>query len=595
MNNQKLKVAEAVASFLAAKGSETAFVVAGGASLHLIDAFASNPKCQYFPLHHEQSIAMAADGYTRSSGRAGVAIATSGPGATNLITGVAGCFYDSIPLIFLTGQVSTSRMVGKTGVRQIGFQETPVVDMVRPVTKGAFEVRSKEQIRSVLEESYWLALEGRPGPVLIDIPDDIQRQYVVWSDLAGFNPPLEPKIDLSSSFRKLEQEVRNSRRPVLLAGAGVLRSMAEREFVEFAESWGVPVVLTWAVPHLLPSGHQQRFGLFGTHGSRHANLIVQNADLVLSVGCRLDTKATGSPVTTFARNAKKVMVDIDSSEMQKFAAFGLHIDLKIQSDAKGFLSTAKDLNLPRIEDEWLDYCKATEKTMLSFDHAERSGTGLNPYGFFKQFKESAPKQLDVYVDTGCALPWLLTEFVPLNGQRIIHDLNNTAMGWSLPATIGASIASPDRMSVCVIGDGSLMMSLHDLVSLSSIQKNARVVLIDNSGYSMIRQTQDQWFESRYESSSPEYGLSFPNFEGIAMATGFHYFDTAVADAVLNELERFWSHEGPAIIRVKIDSSWRVIPQVKFGRPNEDMEPLLPREVFEQFMIADSLPVSKSAN
>lgn len=591
MTSNQITVAQAIATYLRDQGSNSAFVVAGGASLHLIHAFGTTPGCQYLPVHHEQSAAMAADGFTRSSGRLGVAIATSGPGATNLITGIAGCYYDSIPAIFVTGQVSTTRMVGSTGVRQVGFQETPIVEMVRPITKGAFAVRDKNDIRCVLEEAVWLATQGRPGPVLIDVSDDVQRQQVTWDELGSFSPSLEPPPDTKDLLGALQKAITEARRPVLVAGAGIVLSGAERHFVNFADRWGAPVVLTWGVPHLLPQGHPQRVGVFGTHGNRHANVVLQNADLVVSIGSRLDTKATGSPVNTFARDAVKAVVDIDPAELGKFSQFGLSMDLLIEADAGQFLRATRDLSFPAITTQWRDFCNNAERVCESFDHSLRIGPGINPYEFTRRLGASAPGTLDVFVDTGCALPWLMTGFVPRSGQRIMHDLNNTAMGWSLPATIGGSIASPERQNVCVIGDGSLMMSMHDLITLSANNPRARVILIDNSGYSMIRQTQDQWLASAYHSSSQEGGLHFPGYEQLAASTNYDYLNLGPDNDIDVTLQKFWKNEQPVFLRVEINPAWRVVPQVKFGRPNEDMEPLLPRDLFSSMMLVEPLPQS----
>ena len=595
MTPEPITVARAIATYLRDQGSNTAFVVAGGASLHLIHAFANTSGCQYLPVHHEQSAAMAADGFTRSSGRLGVAIATSGPGATNLITGIAGCYYDSIPAVFVTGQVSTTRMVGSTGVRQIGFQETPIIDMVRPITKGAFAVINKNDIRRILEEATWLATQGRPGPVVIDVPDDVQRQEVIWDDLDSFSPLAPAPTDVTHSMEALQVALAQSQRPVIVAGAGIVLSRAEKEFVAFAERCGAPVVLTWGVPHLLPQGHPQRAGVFGTHGNRHANLILQNADLVVSVGSRLDTKATGSPVNTFARDAVKVMVDIDPAELGKFEYFGLSMDVLIESDARDFLRATRALSFPVITPEWRKFCDAAETACEPFDRSQRVGTGIDPYNFMSRLGASAPDVFDIFVDTGCALPWMMTGFVPKSGQRIMHDLNNTAMGWSLPATIGGSVASPRRPNACVIGDGSLMMSMHDLVTLSAINPRARVVLVDNSGYSMIRQTQDQWLGSSYHSSSQEGGLHFPEYAQLAACTGYDFINLGPDNDIDATLRIFWSSDRPVFLRVEIDPAWRVVPQVKFGRPNEDMEPLLPRDLFMSMMLVEPLPQSLTAD
>jgi len=482
-------------------------------------------------------------------------------------------------------------MTGSTGVRQIGFQETPIVEMVAGITKCALKVHAAGDLRRVMEEAYWTATHGRQGPVLVDVPDNIQREEIDWDQLEGFAPPQEVGAELSEDLLAIQSAIAAAERPVLVAGAGVVLAGAEASFREFAEAWGAPVALTWGAAHVLPSDHPLSLGTFGTHGSRHANFAIQNADLVLAVGSRLDTKATGSPVNSFARLAKKIMVDVDSAELSKFRNFGMTIDLAVRADAATFLEACSDLDLPKVGSMWVDYCGRARAVCEAFDRRRRMGPGISPYEFMAALGASSPEELDVFVDTGCALPWTITGFPLGDGQRLFHDFNNTAMGWALPATIGASVAAPERSRLCVIGDGSLMMAMQDLVTYAAISERARIVLLDNSGYAMIQQTQDQWLESSYHSSSIQGGLRFPNYEALAEATGFSYLSLEDPEHFTTVLAQMWRVEVPVLLRVRIDPSWRVVPQVRFGRPNEDMEPLLPRESFRELMIVPPMSAS----
>ncbi len=594
MTGASEKLAEAVARFCAERQFGTAFVVAGGASMHLIHAFADTPGCEYIPMHHEQAAAMAADGYARSTGGTGLAISTSGPGATNLVTGIAGAFYDSVPVLFITGQVSTTRMVGDTGVRQIGFQETPIVPMVSAITKSAVQVTSPSRIRYEMERAFWTLHHGRPGPVLIDIPDDLQREQVAWDELEGFAPPVEEPLRPSpSELSALSQLLQVSQRPVLVGGWGVHLSKAESAFRALVAKWKVPTVLTWGAADLLDGEHPLRVGTFGTHGTRHANLAIQNADLVVSVGSRLDTKATGSPVNSFARGARKVVVDVDPAELAKFSAFNLEVDLMIRADAGLFLEAAS--TLPRSARDfspWMEIIRNWQVAFQAYDDAARQGEGVDPYRFMRDLGDSAPEMLDLFLDTGCTLPWLLQEFRPKPSQRIFHDFNNTAMGWALPALVGGMTASPERPAACIVGDGSLMMSVHELATLAGLRGAAKIILMDNSGYSMIRQTQDQWLGSDYSASSPEGGLTFPNFGQLAEAFGFEYDKVTRGAEASSKLNEFWRSQRNHLLHVSISTDARVIPQVKYGRPNEDMEPLLPRSSFLDAMIVEPLDVSR---
>ncbi len=594
MTGASEKLAEAVARFCAEKQAGTAFVVAGGASMHLIHAFASTSGCKVMPLHHEQSAAMAADGYTRSSGRTGVAIATSGPGATNLITGIAGAFYDSIPVLFITGQVSTTRMVGITGVRQIGFQETPIVPMVGAITKLAVQITSAKRIRYELERAFWTMHQGRPGPVLIDIPDDLQREYLIWDQLESFVSPSDSRPRPSKSdLTLLTKMLQSSERPVLIGGWGIHLSQSESLFLNLVERWNVPTLLTWGASDLLPGNHPLRVGTFGTHGTRHANLALQNADLAISIGSRLDTKATGSPINSFARSAQKVVVDIDNTELEKFAAFDLDIELKIHSDAQLFLQEALALPETNLQfKSWITKIRNWSATLRPYDEVARTVDGVDPYKFMRALVASAPEELDFFLDTGCSLPWLLQEFLPTPEQRVFHDFNNTAMGWALPAMIGGMVTGSGRTTLCIVGDGSLMMSVQELASLSTLDQPSKIILIDNSGYSMIRQTQDQWLDSNYVASSIDGGLSFPDFRQLTEAFGFEYGEVNADQDIPDKLKWLWEGTRHRFVRVAVHHDVRVVPQVKFGRPNEDMDPLLPRKIFLDSMVIEPLDVSR---
>lgn len=584
------KLAAAVARFCAENQMNKPFIVSGGAIMNLIHAFADRSDCQYIPMHHEQSAAMAADSLSRSSSSPGLAIATSGPGATNLITGIAGAFYDSIPVFFITGQVSTTRMVGATNTRQIGFQETPIVSMVKDITKYSVQINKSTEIRFELEKAYWIMLEGRPGPVLVDIPDNLQREIIEWSSLKKFTPELKKtQNELTSQCSIITELLEASERPVIIGGWGIHLSKAESEFQEFVEKLKIPTVLTWAAADLISKPSPYRIGTFGTHGTRRGNFAVQNADLIISIGSRLDTKATGSPVSTFARGAKKVIIDIDSFELKKFEQFGLVMDFKIQVDAKTFLKEfLSEHKNSTYYPGWLEDINLWGLSTCEIDNNHRDLPGINPYELMRELFYLSPNQLNIFLDTGCLLPWLLQEYEPKTNHRLFHDFNNTAMGWAIPALAGGLVGNPTRNSICVVGDGSFMMSMQELSVLSSFVTPAKIVLIDNSGYSMIRQTQDQWLGSEYYASSLDGGLHFPNFKKIAEAFNFNYMEISEENNVTTILQSFWESDGPIFLRIVISPNARVIPQVKFGRPNEDMEPLIPREIFYKHMIISPL-------
>jgi acetolactate synthase I/II/III large subunit len=584
----QIKLSEFVAQYLVDIGVDAVFAVSGGASLHLIHAIGDNPNIQYITPHHEQAAAMAADGYARTKkNTVGVAIATSGPGATNLITGMCCSFYDSVPVLFLTGQVSTFRMVGQTGVRQIGFQETPIVEICKPITKYAVTISNPQKILFELQKAIHFAKSGRPGPVLIDIPDDLQRTMVDTKNLVEFVPPppkergVEEKDQITRNILDL---ILSAQKPIIVGGWGLHLSGEEKRFLEFAETLNIPIVLTWGGADLVNHKHVLYVGTFGSHGMRSANFTIQNADLVISLGSRLDTKSTGTPVNTFSKGSQKIIVDIDDFELKKFEKFGLTVDLLVNEDLRNFFNYFNFDELKKYRKDYTSWNKSIsswKSKSEEFDDKFRGLIpGLNPYSFIEKLSVSIKNDARIFVDTGCSVAWMM-QAGKFNGEsRVFHDFNNTAMGWALPAAIGSHFANPIGQIICVIGDGSLMMTLHELATLKHHKIPLQIFLMNNSGYSMIKQTQDQWLDSKYYASSHEGGLSFPSYAALAQAFELRYYELSTEEMLNSCLQDVCA--GPTLYNVIISSTASVIPQVKFGHPNEDMEPLLPRDEFRQW-------------
>lgn len=589
-----MKLSDYVASFLANQGIRHVFAVSGGASLHLIHSIADTPGISFVCPMHEQAGAMAADGYARVTGNLGAALATSGPGATNLLTGVCCAYYDSVPVLFITGQVSTFRSKGDTGVRQIGFQETDTVDIFRPVTKYAVRVDRPEDIRYELEKASYLARSGRPGPVLLDIPDDVQRAQIDPADLRSFTPPAPSERRRAShdAIAKCLAWIQEAKRPVMVLGWGVRLAGAAELARRVVEQIGIPVAPTWALADILPADHKLLIGTFGTHGTRHANFAVQNADLIVSIGSRLDTKATGSPPATFAREARKTVVDIDASELQKFSRYGLHIDLPIEADAREFLEELAAVGKHRAPiSAWLGQIQTWKQMWPVCPPTWREQDDINPYVFVTKLANHCREDETIVVDTGCTLAWTMQAFQFKTGQRLFHDWNNTAMGWALPASIGASFALGGQPVVCLSGDGSLQMNIQELATVVRHNLPIKLFLLNNHGHSMIQQTQDQWLGSRYLASSVAGGLADPDYVAIAKAYGFRTLSVSRNSDLDDVIAEVMSAAGPVLCHVDVRAEHRVTPQVKFGRPNEDPEPLLPRREFLENMIVKPLDVS----
>lgn len=588
-----MKLSDYVARFLAQQGIRHVFAITGGASAHLIDSVGRAKGIDYICPAHEQAGAMAADGYARVTGGMGAAIATSGPGATNMLTGTCCSYYDSVPVLYITGQVSTFRLKKDLGVRQLGFQESDIVDIFRPVTKYAVLVEDKNRIRYELEKAVFTARSGRPGPVLIDIPDNVQREEIDPEKLDSFSCPQETKGDLSFQIREAARLLEKAQRPVLILGWGVELAGAEKEAREFAAQLKIPVALTWAMRHLLAQKHPFLTGPFGTHGSRYGNFAVQNADFVLSVGARLDTRQAGSPAVTFARGAKKIVVDIDPHELAKFKRLSSHMDLLICADAKDFLKAALSADFKTNAAEvlaWNELVRQWKKEYPICPEEFHREKRANPYVFVQELSRESPQNAVFFVDSGCSVAWMSQAFEFKAKQKLYSAFNNTPMGYALPASIGGCFASKKPMA-CVTGDGGLQMNIQELATVIRHKLPIKIFLFNNRGYSMIRQTQDQWLSGRHEASSVEKGLAFPDFIKVAKAYGFKTVLIRKNSEMRKSIRKVWSMKGPVFCDVRIPENSKVVPIVKYGRPIEDSEPLLHRTVFKKSMLIEPHPSS----
>ena len=585
----EVKLSDYVADFINSQNVSHVFGITGGASLHLIHSIEEHPRIEFLCSLHEQASAMSAEAYSRITRNLGVAIGTSGPGATNMITGICGAYYDSVPTLFITGQVATFRFKGKTGVRQYGFQETDIVRICQPITKYAVTVEDPKKIRYELEKACHFARSGRPGPVLVDIPDNLQREVIEPLRLDSFVPTQIDYPDISDSIRNCIDHIGNAKRPVLILGWGVRLSGADEEVLKLINILRIPTVPTWAMADFLSSDHPCFVGTFGTHGTRYGNFTVQNADLILAIGTRLDTHETGSPLSSFARDAVKIVVDIDHTELDKAPYFGMSIDVPVKADACFFviklLEKLEEKNIQDLGSWWSRINRWKNKYPICLKEFYEEAP-VNPYVFVQKLSELLGENTPIVIDTGCSIAWMMQGFDVKNGQRLIHDFNNTAMGYALPASIGISVALNRQMTICVTGDGSLHMNIQELASIIHNNLPIKVIVFNNDGYSMIQQTQDQWMESKYIASSQAGGLPVPDFTEIANGYGLKTFEITLNSDINSILKEVLAFEGPCFCNVKIPSSHRVIPQVKYGRPIEDSEPLLERSEFLHEMIIE---------
>lgn len=581
----EVKLSDIVADFIVELGVKHVFVLQGGAVAHLIDSIAKKQELSYIAMQHEQSSAMAADSYSRVFG-IGVAIATSGPGATNLITGIANAYYDSIPVLYITGNVASFRQSEKFNVRQYGFQENNIVDMVKSITKYAKRLEKPEDILLELNQAIHIATKDRKGPVLIDIPDDFQRvnlsKTAIYKDVNKLNMIKIP--DIEGEIITIYEMIQNSKRPVLVFGAGVELSGALYLAKKLSRMLNIPVLHTWALKGLYDFHDKLNFGSFGTNSNRSGNFIVQNADLIIAIGTRLDTHATGS-INTFAREAKIILNDIDIYEIDKFKILKKNIELSICADAKFVLQSMidnfNDFEIPNFV-EWIEWC--SQKKKLFYPKIQGDFSGVNPYELLQYISRNIKKVKYITADTGANLAYVMCAYEEIEGQKFITAFNNTPMGYSLPAAIGVSFwTDKNEIIFCFAGDGGLQMNIQELATVSKHKLPIKIFVFNNYGHAMIKQTQDDWFDSKYEASSIRNGIPSINFCAIAEAYGIKNVkiqsneDTLMLDEILKNDE-------PCLIEVVLDESLKVYPMLKYGKPIEDSNPLLGRDVLKENMI-----------
>ena len=596
-----MKLADYLVQYLVKRGVRHAFIVNGGACAHLVDSIGKSEGMRYICFQHEQAAAMAADAYGRVTKNMGLAIATSGPGATNLITGICCSWFDSIPTLFITGQVNLHETKKGRNARQIGFQETDIVEIVRPMTKFAYMVTEPQTIRYYLDKALHLAKAGRPGPVLLDIPTDIQHAEIVPETLEGFSPE---KIELDSGVLKQQIEsaihlLKSAQRPVIIAGVGVKISDAKDIFRQVIEALGMPVVSSWSGLDILEHSHPLYFGQIGVYGSRGANFLVQNSDLILAVGSRLDTRQISGQPHTFARAAKKIVVDADANELDKGL---IKIDVPIAQDAgvflKAFLEALVDFKKPEIS-EWLERCRGwkIKYPPVLAHYYEQKGT-VNPYVFIKLLSEEMGGTEVIMPDIGAVLVWTAQALELKKGQDFFTAFGHAPMGYSLPAAIGSYFAAPLRKIISLNGDGGLQLNIQELQTVKYHNIPLKIFVFNNNSYGIIKQFQEIYFNGTYCGTTNQSGYSAPDFVRIAEAYGIPALRIMDHAGLREKIKEVLEKEGPVVCDIVLDESQKLIPKLiadktpdgkYISKPLEDMAPFLKREEFRGNMIIEPLP------
>lgn len=564
-----IKVSDYIAQFLRAQNVDYVFEVAGGMITHLLDAIHQQRSAHIISVHHEQAAAFAADGYGRTTGKAGVAFATSGPGATNLLTGIASCYFDSSPALFITGQVNTFEQKGNRAIRQLGFQETNIVDMAKPVTKKAIQVNCANDIESVFHEAYRCAISDRPGPVLIDLPMDIQRAQIEASDIAT----IERQIDTSSTsmldLELVKNAILHAKRPVILYGGGIRAAQAEEEARAFAQLTQIPVVTSLMGLDIFPFDHPQRIGFIGTYGNRFANLALSEADLILVIGSRLDVRQTGADVEGFVGDKTIIHVDCEACEINN----RVKGCMSVISDAKVFLMQAcaqfatlvmPSLNawinrIAQLKQQWPDI-----KELADF-------SGINPNQFMHALSQASVAARGYVADVGNHQMWAAQSLEVASHQVFLTSGGMGAMGFALPAAIGASLSYGKKPMVVIAGDGAFQMNIQELQTIQRNQIPLKIIVLNNRCLGMIRQFQDSYFEGRYQSTY--WGYDAPDFTRVAQAYGIDAKTMQHESDMHDLLNWLWQNpNAPSLLQVMIDPHMNVYPKIAFGKPISEMEP-----------------------
>jgi acetolactate synthase-1/2/3 large subunit len=587
-------------------GVRDIFMISGGGAMHLIDSAGKQPGINYLCPHHEQAAAMAAEGYARVSGKIGVVIITSGPGGTNTLTGVIQQWLDSIPCLYISGQVKEETTIVSCpgiGLRQLGDQEINIVDMVRPVTKYAEMVRDPRKIKYYLDKAVYLAAHGRPGPVWLDIPLNVQAALIDENGLEEYDEREDEQFFdqklLSAQAAETLALLRSSKRPVFVAGHGIRLSGCRETFRKFIQSSGIPVLTTFCGYDLIPSDNKFYAGRIGTLGTRFGNFALQNADLLLSVGSRNNIRQVSYDWKVFARNARKVVVDIDRAELLKPT---LKPDLSVQADAGDFLKELlKQSSVAELPDYsgWLAWCTERKKRYPVVQDEYRSGKErINPYYFIETLTNCLTGR-DVMVSAnGTACVALFQAGIVKEGQRVFWNSGCASMGYDLPASIGACVANGRKPVICLAGDGSIQMNLQELQTIIGYDLPIKIFVLNNDGYISMRQTQESFFNGRHTACDPRSGVTFPEIRKIAAAYGFPVFHIEEGYCMEKIIREVLSYEGPALCEVMLSTTQRFVPKVSsqlkpdgkmVSKPLEDMFPFLPREEFLSNMLVEPLP------
>lgn len=593
-----IRVADFIASFISdVFNVKDVFIVSGGGIMHLIDGLYQNKKINVICTHHEQSASMALEAYSRATENFGVGLFTSGPGATNAITGLVGAWQDSVPCLFISGQTKRKETIYNSnikGLRQFGVQEVNIIPIIETITKYAVMLNKPEDVKYELEKMFYIAKSGRPGPVWLDVPLDVQGALIEPSTLRTFSSNEKDAIKTKPTkeeIKQFETLLKESQRPIIIAGQGIRIAKALEDFKEFIERFNIPVVNTYLGIDTLSSQHALNLGPIGLKGGRAGNLAVQNSDLVIVIGSSLHVGTIGYEYNLFAREAKKVIVDIDRTAHLKQT---INIDLYLNSDAKEFLNSVKYLDGISFDKNWVPTCtKWRRKYPVCLDEYSKLNEKINIYYFVDKLSKLLSEDDAIVSDAG-SVYYAVSQAIKTKSskQRYITSGALATMGYTLPASMGVAAATKKRV-IGITGDGSFQFNIQELQTLVHYKLPVKLFIINNDGYLSIRTTQERFFEKRYLGEGPDSGVSCPDSQKIANAYGIKFFRAGSNNELDEIIKSVLEYDGPVICEIMSPRDQLIIPTVSsikkedgtmVSKPLEDMYPFLDREEFLANMI-----------
>ncbi|WP_214071529.1 thiamine pyrophosphate-binding protein [Mucilaginibacter sp. dw_454] len=562
-----MKASDFIATFLERKGVKHVFELSGGMITHILDSLNQKTSINVITMHHEQAAAFAADAYGRVTGLPGVALATSGPGATNLLTGIGNCYFDSVPGVFITGQVNRHEQKGDRAIRQLGFQETDIIAMASPITKACFKITDQNELPEVLERAFWIATEGRPGPVLIDIPMDVQRLKIDAPFVT--EKTIEVLCPAENQLKDIIESIKQAQKPLVLVGRGVRSAFAIDELKQFLKNTQLPVITTLLAVDAVEHDHPARVGFIGSYGNRWANIAFGECDLLIVLGSRLDIRQTGAD-TKFFENRTIYHIDCEPGEINNRVQGCVPIVADVKAFLKAFNTLTQETAFDKKTD-WYNYFNTLKQNWP--DTAELKPKGINPNYFMHKLSKYAEKARCYIADVGAHQMWT-AQSIDLNADQLfLTSAGMGAMGYSLPAGIGACFANNIKPVVVIAGDGCMQINIQELQTISRNNLPIKIVVMNNKNLGMIRQFQDSYFESRYQSTY--WGYSAPDFEKVAKAYEINSLTINTDEEIEDAAKWLWNSENadkPVLLQVMIDPYTNTYPKIAFGRPITEMEP-----------------------